>query len=114
MWEIAPDEETLAEMRLYGCKFAAYQNIDSSHEERGRLKFLRYGYLNNFYAVPPEIFPAKDGDGVDRYRLIGYVNLQKGTIHEKEEDAKVEGNPYGSGEDERLLPPSCSTRLWVQ
>lgn len=114
MWEIAPDEEALAEMRLYGCKFAAYQNAESAHEDRGKLKFLRYGYMNNFYAVPPGMFPLKDDDGVERYKLIGYVNLQDGTIHEKEEDATVEGNPYGSGEDERLLPPSSSSRLWVK
>ena len=114
MWEIAPDEETLREMRFYGCKFAAYQNVDPLHEERGRLKFLRYGYLNNLYATPPEVFPAKDGGPADRYKLIGYVNLENGTIHSKEQDARVEGDPYGSGEDERLLPPSCSARLWVQ
>jgi hypothetical protein len=123
MWEIAPDEETLREMRYYGCKFAAYQIVDplyeevgqvKQYEERGELKFLRYGYLNNLYATPPEFFPTRDGAGAGSYKLIGYVNLETGTIHSKEQDARVEGDPYGSGEDERLLPPSCSARLWVR
>ena len=115
MGELAPDEKTLAEMQLYGCKFAAYQNTDIFHPRRGELKFLRYGYLNNLYAVPPEVFPSsEDEDGKHRYKLIGYVNLYTGTIHESEKDAEVEGNPYGSGEDERLLPDSSSSRkLWT-
>ncbi len=114
MWEVAPDEETLREMRSYGCKFAAYQDISHSDDERGRLKFLRYGYLNCFYATPPEHFPGNGVTNTGRYKLIGYVNLETGTIHSREKDARVEGDPYGSGEDERVLPPSCSARLWVR
>ena len=108
MGEIAPDEETLSEMQLYGCKFAAYENTNITHPRRGELKFLRYGYLNNPYAVPPEIFPLEDEDGKRLYKRIGYVNLQTGTIHKSEKGAEIEGNPYGSGEDERFLPPSSS------
>jgi hypothetical protein len=114
MWEIAPDERTLAEMREYGCKFAAYQNTDETHARRGELKFLRYGYKNNSYAVPPEVFPVADEDGELRYKFIGYVNLGKGTIHKNERDAEVADNPCGSGEDERLLPPSSNQRLWTR
>jgi hypothetical protein len=67
MWEIAPDDKTLGDMREYGCKFAAYQNTDTTHSRRGELRFLRYGYKNNFYAVPPDLFPVADEDGVHRY-----------------------------------------------
>jgi hypothetical protein len=113
MWELGPDEATLAEMREYGCKFAAYQNIDVKHPTHGELRFLRYGYMNNHYATAPERFPIADEDGEFRYKLIGYVNLGTGTIHKDERDARVDGDPYGSGEDERLLPPSSGPRLWT-
>jgi hypothetical protein len=111
--EVAPDEKTLGEMREYGCKFAAYQNTDFTHPKRGELRFLRYGYLNNLYVTPPKVFPVDGEDGIRRYELIGYVNLQLGTIHRNEKDARVEGDPYGSGEDERLLPPYSGHRLWT-
>jgi hypothetical protein len=114
MWEIAPDDKTLGDMREYGCKFAAYQNTDPTHARHGEFKFLRYGYKNNFYAVPPDLLPVVDEDGVYRYKFIGYVNLGKGTIHKNERDAEVENNPYGSGEDERLLPASSGSRLWTR
>jgi hypothetical protein len=114
MWEIAPDEKTLADMREYGCKFAAYQNTDATHAGSGELKFLRYGYQNNSYAVPPDMFPVADDDGAYRYKFIGYVNLRKGTIHKNEGDAEVENSPYGSGEDERLLPAPIGNRLWTR
>ncbi len=113
MWEIGPDEHTLALMREYGCKFAAYQNTDIKHSRRGELKFVRYGYKNNYYVTPPEVFPSADEDGVHRYKFIGFVNLEKGTIHKDERDARVEKDPYGSGEDERLLPPVNTGRLWT-
>jgi len=101
-------------MREYGCKFAAYQNTDSEHARRGELKFLRYGYMNNSYVTPPDVFPVADEDGVQRYKFIGYVNLGTGTIHKNERDARVPNDPYGSGEDERLLPPSKNARLWTR
>jgi hypothetical protein len=78
------------------------------------LKFLRYGNKNNSYVLPSDVFPVADEDGVQRYKLIGYVNLGTGTIHKNEQDAKVADDPYGSGEDERLLPPSKNERLWTR
>jgi len=69
-------------------RWAAYQNQALDSASCGHVQFLAIGPQNTFKEPPEQLPDTKHGMGW-KYRFVGWVNLETGSVEKEEKDADV-------------------------
>lgn len=77
------EDESLAQMRERGGRWAVYQNHDLGSSQVGHIQFLQYGPERTHKAPPAHMPDSASGLGW-RYLFVGYVDLPAGRVVENE------------------------------
>lgn len=77
--------EALSKIRERGGRWAAYQNVDLSDRMIGHLRFVKYGPGCGCETAPDK-YPMRESCRDFSYFLIGYVNVEKGSIEREEQE----------------------------